>query len=285
MVYIGAHISRENTLLSTLNKIKEANGNAIQIFASNPRSNKIGEINKKFFGDFKEIQKYIKDNNFSLVIHNPYTINLSMPPLNGKKQLELGDCYWIQLLINELKIAHMYSSIGCVVHCGKYTKNTALEGLINMKQAIIYIIETIIELKLTSKLILETSTGQGTELLYRYDEFLNFYNSFEDEYKNYFKICIDTCHVWAAGYKLEEIYQMTKTNGNLKDVIVIHINNSKNTIKSHLDRHDTILSESGFIPIEDIITFSRKMKKANSDITLILETPSDNFSKEIEILS
>jgi deoxyribonuclease-4 len=179
----------------------------------------------------------------------------------------------------------MYSSIGCVVHCGKYTKNTALEGLINMKQAIIYIIETIIELKLTSKLILETSTGQGTELLYRYDEFLNFYNSFEDEYKNYFKICIDTCHVWAAGYKLEEIYQMTKTNGNLKDVIVIHINNSKNTIKSHLDRHDTILSESGFIPIEDIITFSRKMKKANSDITLILETPSDNFSKEIEILS
>ena len=285
MVYIGAHISRENTLLSTLNKIKEANGNAIQIFASNPRSNKIGEINKKFFGDFKEIQKYIKDNNFSLIIHNPYTINLSMAPLNGKKELELGDCYWIQLLINELKIAHMYSSLGCVVHCGKYTKNTPQDGLINMKQAIIYIIETIISLKLTSKLILETSTGQGTELLYKYDEFLNFYNSFEDEYKNYFKICIDTCHVWAAGYKLEEIYNMTKNHGNLKDVIVIHINNSKNPIKSHLDRHDTILNESGFIPLEDIISFSKKMKKANSDITLILETPSDNFNDEIEILS
>jgi deoxyribonuclease-4 len=285
MVYIGAHISRENTLISTLNKIKEVNGNALQIFASNPRSNKIGEINKKFFGDFKEIQKYIKQNNFSLVIHNPYTINLSMSPLNGKKQLDLGDCYWIQLVINELKIAHMYSSIGCIVHCGKHTKNTVLEGLLNMKTAIIYIIDSIIELKLNSKLILETSTGQGTELLYKYKEFLDFYNSFDDEYKEYFKICIDTCHVWAAGYTLEEIYQITKTNDNLKDVAVIHINNSKNPKKSHLDRHETILNESGFIELEDIISFTKKMKRANPDITLILETPSDNYKEEIEILS
>jgi deoxyribonuclease-4 len=284
MVFIGAHISRESTLIETLNKIKEANGNALQIFASNPRSNKITELNKKFFGDLREINKYIKENNFALVIHNPYTINLSMSPVNGKKQLDLYDCYWIQLVIHELKIAHLCNSIGCIVHCGKYTKYTKEQGLLYMKNAIIYIIENIKTLNLSSKLILETSTGQGTELLSNYNEFLNFYNSFDDEYKTYFKICIDTCHVWAAGYELDEIYNITKNNGNLGDVAVIHINNSKNPKNSKLDRHDIILNKSGYIPLENIIEFSNKMKSYNSEIVLILETPSDNYNNEIEIL-
>ena len=253
MVFIGAHISRESNLIATLNKIKEANGNALQIFASNPRTNKPSEINKKFFGDnFDIISDYIKKNKFSLVIHNPYTINLSMVPLNGKKEMDLKDCYWTKILIQELIIADKCNGIGCVVHCGKYTKNTKEEGLNYMKNCITYIIHMIKKLGLNSKLILETSTGQGTELLYKYEEFLSFYNSFDEDSKKHFKICIDTCHIWAAGYELNEVYEMTKKNGNLNNIIVIHINNSKNPKNSHLDRHDEMLNNNGFIPIEDI---------------------------------
>jgi len=284
MVFIGAHISRELTLLSTLNKIKEGGGNALQIFASSPRSNKISKINEKFFGKPEEIKKFIKENNFSLIIHCPYTINLSMPPLNGKKEMDLKDCYWIQILIHELKIAHNYNSIGCVVHCGKYTKNTKDEGLKYMKNSIIYVINIIKELGLNSKLILETSTGQGTELLYEYNEFLEFYNSFTENQKKYFKLCIDTCHIWAAGFELEEIYKITKKNDNINDILVIHINNSKNPKNSHLDRHEIMINEEGYILINDIIEFSKKMKRDNSKLTFILETPSDNFNEEIKLL-
>jgi len=284
MVYIGAHISRESTLLLTLKKIKENEGRALQIFASNPRTNKTSEVNIKFFGDPKEISNYIIDNKFSLVIHSPYTINLSMPPLNGKKELELKDCYWTKILIEELKIAHNYNGIGCVVHCGKYTKNTKEEGLRYMRETILYIINTIKELKLNSKLILETSTGQGTELLYKYEDFLDFYNTFTTTQKKYFKLCIDTCHIWAAGYELMDVYEITKKKGNLDDIIVIHINNSKNPKNSHLDRHEIITNKNGYIPLEDIIKFVLVMTIENKDITIILETPSDNLKEEIELL-
>jgi len=253
MVYIGAHISRENTLLNTLDKIKENDGNALQIFASNPRSSKITNINEKFFGNLNDIKTYIKENNFALIIHNPYTINLASSFINGKKSLEINDCYWIKLILNELKIAHLIGSYGCIVHCGKYTNNTTELGLKNMKKSISFIIEEIIRLNYNSKLILETSSGQGTELLYNYQDFLSFYNSFTDNEKKYFKICIDTCHIWAAGYELDEIINITKQNKNEKDIAVIHINNSKNPKNSNLDRHEIMINPNGFININNII--------------------------------
>lgn len=284
MVFIGAHISRETTLMGTIEKIKNNKGNALQIFASNPRGTKITNLNEKFFGNLNEIKSYINKNNFAIVIHNPYTINLATPFINGKKELEIKDCYWIQLLINELKIAHQLGSYGCVVHCGKYTKNTPEEGLNNMKRSLKFIITEIKRLKLTSRIILETSTGQGTELLYKYEDFLDFYNSFSEDDKNFLKICIDTCHIWAAGYELMEILQITRKNGNMKDIGVIHINNSKNPKESHLDRHEII--RAGYINLEEIILFIKQMKTNNSELILILETPDEkNLNEEIAIIN
>jgi len=284
MVFIGAHISRETTLMGTIEKIRDNKGNALQIFASNPRGTKITNLNEKFFGNLNEIKSYINKNNFAIVIHNPYTINLATPFINGKKALEIKDCYWIQLLIHELKIAHQLGSYGCVVHCGKYTKNTPEEGLNNMKRSLKFIITEIKRLKLTSRIILETSTGQGTELLYKYEDFLDFYNSFSEDDKNFLKICIDTCHIWAAGYELMEILQITRKKGNMKDIGVIHINNSKNPKESHLDRHEII--REGYINLEEIILFIKQMKTNNSELILILETPDEkNLNEEIAIIN
>jgi len=283
MVFIGAHITRETTLIATMDKIRQSNGNALQIFVSNPRSVKITKINENFFQDLNDIKTYISKNNFALIIHNPYTINLATPPMNGKKQLDLSSCYWIQQLLNELTTAHLIGSYGCVVHCGKFTKNTPEEGLRNMKKAIEFIIAEIVRLNLDSKLILETSSGQGTELLSNYQEFLDFYNSFSESEKAHFKICIDTCHIWASGYELQEVYDLTKKNGNLKDIAVIHVNNSKNPKNSHLDRHQ-VLTE-GTIYIDDIIALIKLMKISNPNIILILETPDEpNLMNEIKII-
>ncbi len=277
MVFIGAHISRQKTLKETIDKIIDNGGNALQIFASNPRSSKITELNQKFFG--KEFHNSSKD--FALLIHNPYVINLASPFMNNKRTIEIKDAYWIKLLLHELNTAHKIGSYGCVVHCGKHTTNSKEEGLKNMKKALDFIIDEIKNNNYTSKIILETSTGQGTELLYEYQEFLDFYNSFTDNQKNYIKICIDTCHIWAAGYELSEIYKLTKANDNLKDVAVIHINNSKNPKNSHLDRHDII--SNGYINLNDIIIFINKMKKANSNLIAILETPDEsNLKKDLK---
>lgn len=273
MVFIGAHISREKTLQETIDRIIDNGGNALQIFASNPRSSKISDLNEKFFG-----KDFHNKKGFALVIHNPYVINLAMPFMNNKRTIEIKDAYWIKLVLHELKIANMIGAYGCVIHCGKHTSNTYEEGLVIMKKALDFIINEIIENKLNAKIILETSTGQGTELLYNYQDFLDFYNSFSDHQKNFIKICIDTCHVWAAGYELVEIFKLTKENGNLKDVAVIHINNSKNPKNSHLDRHDIITR--GHMKLTDIIRFVLEMGKTNPKLIAILETPEEDKLKE-----
>jgi deoxyribonuclease-4 len=281
MTYIGAHISREKTLLDTIKQIQINKGNALQIFVSNPRSAKITQ-NNIFIKEPHEIKKFIKNNNFSLVIHSPYIINLASKLELNKRVLDISDSYVIQLLIHELKIAHTLGAIGCIVHCGKYTKQTIEEGLFNMKNTLVFIINEIIKLKLNSKIILETSCGQGTELLSNYNDFLDFYNSFTKEQKEYFKICIDTCHVWSAGYELNDIYEITKNNNNLNDIAVIHVNNSKNPKNSKLDRHEYL--EEGLIKLENILEFIKNIKKYNSKITLILEKPNDNYSKEFNLI-
>ena len=278
MILIGAHIPREKNLLDTMKKIIEANGNSLQIFVSNPRSINIGEYNEKFLGNADEIRSFVIKNNFNLIIHSPYTINLASPLILNKRTINIDECYWIKILLKELEIAHLLGSIGCVVHTGKSTKLSIKEGLINMKKYIEYIINEIIKNKWTSKLILETASGQGTELLSNYQDFLNFYNDFNDRQKEVFKICIDTCHIWAKGYELNEILDMTIKNNNIYDIAIIHINNSKNPKGSHLDRHEIL--NQGFINIKDIYNFISNFININKNIIMILETPTPNYKFE-----
>jgi len=150
-----------------------------------------------------------------------------------------------------------------------------------MKIAIDFILNEIKINRWNSKLILETSSGQGTELLDNYQDFLNFYNDFDEEQKKFLKICIDTCHIWASGYELMEVLDLTIKNGNIKDVAVVHLNNSKNPKGSNLDRHEII--NSGHIKISDIYDFLR-IKKLNKEIITILEMPSSNYNYEFNQL-
>jgi deoxyribonuclease-4 len=279
MFSIGAHIPREKNLLETMKIIKDADGNSLQIFVSNPRSVNVKEFNRNFLGDPNEIQSFIIENNFKLIIHSPYTINLASSTMINKRHINLEECYWIKIMLKELEIAHILGSIGCVLHTGKSTKLPIKDGLINMKKGIEFILETIINNQWSSKLILETASGQGTELLSNYQDFLNFYNEFDNRYKDVFKICIDTCHIWAKGYELKEIFDITLSNNNINDIVLIHLNNSKNPKGSHLDRHDII--NQGFINIIDIYRFVKSFRSLNKDIIIILETPTPNFKFEI----
>jgi len=279
MIFIGAHISRENNLMDMMKVIMDAGGNSLQIFVSNPRSIQIGNYNLKFLGDANEVNDFIINTNFKLVIHSPYTINLASSTMINKRSINLYECYWILIILKELEIAHLLGAIGCVIHTGKSTKLPIKEGLVNMKKGIEYILEVIIKNEWSSKLILETASGQGTELLSNYQDFLNFYNEFDMKYKDVFKICIDTCHIWAKGYELKDIFEITKNNNNINDIALIHLNNSKNPKGSHLDRHDII--NQGFIHINDIYKFVKSFRSLNKDIIIILETPTPNFKYEI----
>jgi len=276
MIYIGAHINKEGgSLIKTIKKIKQNNGNALQLFLSNPRSTHLPNV-LNYYGISEEIKEYCDTHDIKLVAHASYTINLASPPLNGKKICELQDCYWIALLIHQLISANLIGCMGIVVHVGRNTNKE--EGILNQYNAIKYILNEIRDLELNTKLLLETPAGVGNELITNVGEFIDFYDKFDDIDKEYLKICIDTAHIWSAGYDINNYYDIISKN-HAKDILLIHLNNSKKNKGSFVDRHEIITD--GLIPINDIKIFLKKLKH---NPMIILEKPSDNFQNDIKFV-
>ena len=285
-LYLGAHINREKTILKTMEAITKNGGNCLQLFASNPRSTALVSLDN-YLSIADDIREYEAKHNFKTVIHASYTINLARDFKNGKRAIPIEDCAWIQLLLHELYISHLIGSSGVVVHVGKHTTLTPEYGLENMRIAVEYVIAELQKNKINAKILLETPAGQGTELLTDLHEFLEFFNQFSAEQKRHLGICLDTAHIWAAGYELSEALALI-TNKNAADLIAIHLNNSKVAKGSRVDRHATLFDNAGTIPHNSIIEFlelfkNNKNKKSVSPI-IILETPSANYADELAIL-
>jgi deoxyribonuclease IV len=274
--YVGAHISREKTIIKTMENIKNAGGNSLQIFVSNPRSTALTDI-AKYESISHDIKDYLKQNDFKLVIHSPYVINVASELKNGKRTLAIDECYWIKTIMNQLEISDLIGSIGVVLHVGKHVKLSYNDGIENMRTAIKYVLNEIMKKSLNTKLILETPAGQGTELLTDLKDFINFYNSFTKEEQKYLGICLDTAHTWALGYDMDEAYNLLFSKGNAKNIALIHLNNSLVEKGAKKDRHATILN--GMIPNDKMNDFIKSIKKNKT--VIILETPSSDYDKEI----
>lgn len=280
-IYVGAHINREKTIIKTMETITKNGGNCLQLFVSNPRSSSLVNI-ENYITIANDVKDYISKNNFKLVIHSSYTINLARDFKNGKRTIPLNECIWIKILLHELYISHLINSSGVIVHVGKHTTLSYNKGLENMRTAIEYIIEELQKNNLKTKIIIETPAGQGTELLTNLNEFIDFYNSFSKEQKKYLGICLDTAHIWASDYELNDAYNII-CNKNANDLIVIHLNNSAVKKGCNVDRHTPIFDNTnGTIPLKSIKQFLELFKDNKHIPIIILETPSIDYSQEIK---
>ncbi len=279
-LFFGAHISREKTIVDTLKEIQNAKGNSLQIFVGNPRSARLSD--KSYQDYMKEapvVKSYLKEHNMNLYIHSSYTINFATPYNNPK------DAYWIEAILKELKIGHEMGVNGVVFHVGKYTTAGSVEkGLDNMKKGISYVLSKI-EHTGRPYLILETSAGQGTELLTDIEDFAGFYKSFTKEERKQLKICIDSAHVWAAGVSLSnaketrEFLDKTKSLCGKNAIDIIQLNNHAKDCGCNVDRHAELFAKDAKIPLESIAEFN--LWASENDVTIILETPNDSYKTEI----
>jgi deoxyribonuclease IV len=269
-IYYGAHASIAKGIVGALKTIKDSGGNIAQIFISNPQG-KGTKIRTK--DEINQIKTFQKDNNMKLVIHAPYVLNFAKPFESTN--------WWVKQLITELKIGAEMGSIGSVVHFGKHLKLTRKQGLINMKKSFEYIVDNTPN---NATIILETAAGQGTELGYDLEEFAALYNSFSDKYKKKIKICIDTCHVFVAGYDLSSkkmvksfFIKFNKLIG-MKHVVLMHLNDSKPELGKRVDRHENIgKGNIGLLGLTEVIKYAKK-----KGIPLILETPAVKKAQDIK---
>ena len=282
--YVGAHINREKTIIKTMETIVKNGGNCLQLFVSNPRSSSLVNIDN-YINIAEEVKNYLANNNFKIIIHSSYTINLARDFKNGKRAIPIDECSWVQLLLHELYISHIINSSGVIVHVGKHTTLSYEYGLENMRIVIEYIINELQKNNLKTKIIIETPAGQGTELLTNLNDFVDFYNSFSKEQKQYLGICLDTAHVWAAGYELTEAYEII-CNKNAKDLVAVHLNNSIVEKGSNVDRHAVLFDGSGTIPTKSIKQFLELFKdNKQCKPMIILETPSKEYYYEMKWVS
>ncbi len=138
--------------------------------------------------------------------------------------------------------------------------------------------------ELDIKILIETSTGQGSEMCYDINEFAMFFKKIKN---NRIGICLDTCHIFNAGYDIRTKKTTENYLKNFEDKIginsikLIHLNDSYNDIGKHIDRHQNI--GRGYIGIEGIKQIIMFFTSLN--IPIVLETPDEYINDDLAILS
>lgn len=267
---IGYNISGDINTYDLL-KIIEDNANFIQIFTSNPCNFITQQFNLN-----KSTKYFLEQNKIKMVIHGSFLINLS------RKTEDKITINSINLLKRDLKISKNIDALGVIIHMGKDTQKLGYQNAIEM-----YIKNLNIVLKSSEGIIiLETGAGCGTEVASRLNELAYIRNSCID--KSRVKFCIDTCHIYASGYNLTdldfvdnlEIY-IENTLG-WKNIIIAHINDSKDDYNSRKDRHHDI--SCGDISKKNINAFMKFINFfVKRNIPMILETPCEEKTYDNQI--
>jgi deoxyribonuclease-4 len=208
----GAHCQKD-LLLDYAHK---SNGRPLQFFLSNPRGKTV-TIDTAITHLSHELPL-----NVTIFVHAPYIINLCNRDT---------DCWGVNHLRNELNTAQQLDIKGVVVHVGK-SKQLPIRDALNMMEKSIR--EVLPEASVDCPLILETPAGQGTELCVPIEELMSFYQRF-DKAEN-LKICVDSCHVFAAGYDPVWYLQEWLTHFP-ESVILMHFNDSEVPRGARTDRH------------------------------------------------
>ena len=271
MFYIGCHLSSSGGYLSMGKTATELGANTFQFFTRNPR----GGSAKKFDpDDAAALVAYMKENGFGkIVAHAPYTLN---PCSAEEKTREFAnnvfadDINIMEHLPGNLYNFHPGSHVGQGVEAGIGYILDMLNK--NMKR------------DMTTTVLLETMAGKGSEIGSRFEELRTIIDGCE--YSEHLGVCLDTCHISDAGYDVREGFERTLDEFDrvigLNRLRAIHLNDSKNPVGAHKDRHEKI--GEGFIGLdftEKIINSSRL-----SGLPFELETPNDNdgYAAEIKLL-
>jgi len=249
---------------------------AIQIFTKSGRSWASKKITDEESNTFKERLKNspIK----SVITHASYLINLGSSKTDIAKKS-------IHALTDELNRCHQLGIDYIVLHPGAHLGEGEDVGIAQIAK---HLDQAISQSDGNTKVLLETMAGQGTTLGTTFEQ-LKKIRSLCDEKKRV-GVCLDTCHIFAAGYDLSSEKAYEKVIQQFDDILglnllhAIHLNDSKTPCNSRVDRHAPI--GEGHIPLE---VFKKIMNdKRLADVPKILETPTDQdmklYAKEIKLL-
>ena len=271
MFWIGCHLSSAKGYLAMGRQAAEIGANVFQFFTRNPRG---GSVKALDLADIEAFLTFSQEQGFGpLLAHAPYTMNLCA----AKPELRE---FARQTIKEDLARLELLPNVMFNFHPGSQVKQGAETGVALIADAL----NDILSEGGNTPVLLETMAGKGSEVGRTFEELRAIID--KTEQKERLGVCLDTCHVYDGGYDI-----LQDLNGVLAefDSVVglgrlraIHLNDSKNPIASHKDRHEKI--GEGTLGLEGLTRVINHPKLR--DLPFYLETPNelDGYAREIALL-
>ena len=266
-VRVGFHVSIAGGISNSVNNAKKLGCTAFQIFSRNPRGWAAKRLPADEVDSFKNRLSASGIEKTSVVVHMPYLPNLSGPP---------GELYErsVKTLTQEMQRCDLLGISYLVIHLGSHMGrgcNSGINQLVNALTAATAFSKS----KNEVVVLLENSVGQKNSIGRTLEELRLILDRLDSSKQ--FGVCVDTCHLYASGYDLRTKEDVNIMFDKIKDIIglrelkIIHLNDSKGGLGSNLDRHEHI--GLGSIGVEGISTFVNHV--AVQALPIIMETPID----------
>ena len=271
MFTIGCHLSASKGYLAMAKQAVSIGANTFQFFTRNPRGGKAKEINED---DVKAFLEYSKEHGINRILaHAPYTLNACSADSGIRefaKNTMADDLKRMEYTPGNYYNFHPGSHVGQGVEVGIDFIAEMLNEILTKDQ--------------TTIVLLETMSGKGSEVGRNFEELKAIIDKVK--LKDKLGVCLDTCHIWDGGYDVVNNFdgvldEFDKIIG-LEKLKAIHLNDSKNDLASHKDRHEKIgEGKIGLDAISKIINNDRI-----KNLPFYLETPNeiDGYEREIELL-
>ena len=275
MKYIGAHVSASGGVSNVIKNAKEIEATAFALFTKNQRQWFAKPLPQKEIEKFKNLMQKYGFNKDMVLPHDSYLINLGHPDIE-KREKSLKSFIDEAKRVEQLGLKYLNFHPGS--HLREISEEECLEHIANSINYAIKETESCV-------FVMETTAGQGSNLGYKFEHLAYLIDKAVD--KKRIGVCIDTAHIFAAGYDIRTKEAYEKTMKEFDNIIGfkylkgMHINDSKAKFASRVDRHHSL--GKGEIGI-DAFKFIMQDKRIDN-IPLILETIEPSlWPEEIKLL-
>lgn len=260
MLILGCHVSykKDSQLLGSLNEALGYGANTFMFYTGAPQNTSRYPINDNLTLEAFKKMKEIGFDYSKVVVHAPYIVNLANDD-------EVKFNFAVQFLKDELKRCSQLGIKNVVLHPGSHVGIGIDAGISNIARGLNMVLGDV-----DVRILLETMAGKGSEIGSKLEEIKRIIDLVED--KKHIGVCIDTCHLSDAGYNLRDFDSFLNKFDDvigIEKIGCVHVNDSKNDLGSHKDRHENIgFGKVGFETLLQII-YNKRLE----NIPKILETP------------
>jgi len=262
MPLLGAHMSIAGGYHKAVYAAAEFGMDCVQIFTKNNNQWRAKPLSDD---DVRLFRAALEETGVTHpVAHDSYLINLASP----------DDALWkksLDAFVIELQRAETLGLIGVVMHPGSFVKSSEEEGLEKIVRAIDEAHRQ--TAGFSTQILLETTAGQGTNLGCRFEQLAYLFDHVDQSER--LGVCVDTCHIFAAGYAITEPKDYKQTMREFDRLIgterirAFHLNDSKKEFGSRVDRHEKI--GAGFLGLEPFRNLLNDRRFAK--VPMYMETP------------